>query len=93
MDDRTEVSSHSSTDARYQFWLEEDWLRHIRDEHMQPYAWYMGDGPRSSLGMTDFLFDCSLYLFRPTDYFTVRLTITHREIRKASVFGFGIMVT
>ncbi|PQE30967.1 c2h2 finger domain-containing protein [Rutstroemia sp. NJR-2017a WRK4] len=49
MDDRTEVSSHSSTDARYQFSLEEDWLRHIRDEHMQPYAWYMGDGPRSSL--------------------------------------------
>jgi hypothetical protein len=93
MDDRMEVSSPSGTDARYQFGLEEDWLRHIRDEHMQPYAWYMGDGPRSSLGTTDFFYDCSLYIFRPTDYFMALLTITNREIRKGSLLGFGIMVT
>jgi hypothetical protein len=63
MDDRMEVSSRSGTDTHHQFELEEEWLKHISDEHMQPYAWYMGDGPRSSLGMTDSLFDCPFYIF------------------------------
>ncbi|KAM3079592.1 hypothetical protein ACMFMG_006007 [Clarireedia jacksonii] len=47
-DNNTEALFNPSADAHYRFDLEEEWLKHIGDEHMQPYAWYMGDGPRSS---------------------------------------------
>ncbi|RFU34547.1 hypothetical protein B7463_g1794, partial [Scytalidium lignicola] len=47
-DRKSEDESNPGIMEENEFWTEDDWKEHVNAEHLIPFAWHMGDGPKGT---------------------------------------------